>query len=67
MNARQFFDKVSEMRSAQKEYIKFRCSTALTRSKKLEREVDTEIARVADVLSKQGQPVQQNLFGEGEV
>lgn len=66
MNKREFFDKVSEMRAAQKEYFKFRSSTALTKSKKLEKEIDDEIARVNAILSNRPQHVQGDLFEKGE-
>ena len=42
MKPRAFFDKVSEMREAQKEYFKTRSSAALNRSKALEKEIDDE-------------------------
>lgn len=66
MKPRVFFDKVSEMREAQKEYFKTRSSAALNRSKALEKEIDDEIARVNAILNKRPQPVQGNLFGEGQ-
>lgn len=46
MNAKQFFDKVAEMRKAQKEYFRTRTPLALNQSKQLEREIDKEIERV---------------------
>ncbi len=48
--ARAFFDLVSEMRKAQKEYFKTRSSESLTRSKDLERQVDKEIQRANEIL-----------------
>ena len=66
MKPKEFFDKVSELREAQKEYFKTRSSAALNRSKALEREIDAEIARVNVILSKRPQHVQGNLFGEGQ-
>ena len=66
MKPKEFFDKVSELREAQKEYFKTRSSAALNRSKALEREIDAEIARVNTILSKRTQPVQGDLFGEGQ-
>lgn len=50
MNAREFFDLVSAMRRAQKEYFASRNSSALNTSKQLEREVDKEINRVETIL-----------------
>ena len=62
MNARQFFDLVSQMRSAQKAYFKSRYGhdeetkkNLLNESKDLERQVDLEIIRVREILSKKGQ------------
>ena len=66
MKSKEFFDKVSELREAQKEYFKTRSNAALKRSKALEKEIDDEIARVNTILSKRTLPVQVNLFGEGQ-
>lgn len=52
MNAREFFDKVAQMRSMQKEYFRTRSKTALQESKRLEREVDMEIERVEGIVGK---------------
>lgn len=52
MNAREFFDKVAQMRSMQKEYFRTRSRTALQESKRLEREIDMEIARVEGIVGK---------------
>lgn len=46
MNAKQFFDLVSEMRKTQKEYFKTHNQTVLQHSKDLEKLVDKEIERV---------------------
>ena len=46
MNAKEFFNLVSRMREAQKEYFKTRSSLDLRESKKLEAEIDAEIERV---------------------
>lgn len=66
MNARQFFDKVALMRKLQKEYFRTRSKTALNQSKAVEREVDTEIARVHETLGTPTpkQPEQKNIFEE---
>ena len=48
--ARAFFDLVSEMRKAQKEYFKTRSPESLIRSKDLERQVDKEIQRANEIL-----------------
>ncbi len=63
MDKREFFDKVSEMRKAQKEYFSTRSSASLNRSKALEKEIDNEIARVNRILSGRKEPVQTELFG----
>ena len=52
MNAREFFDKVAQMRSMQKEYFRTRSKTALLESKRLERQIDIEIARVEGIAGK---------------
>ena len=51
--AKAFFDLVSYMRKAQKEYFKTRSSQALTKSKDLERQVDAEIDRANDIYQRQ--------------
>lgn len=61
MNARQFFDTVVSMRSAQREYFSLRKSgadqitlrQALHYSLELEGQVDREIVRVQEILKKQ--------------
>lgn len=60
MNAQDFFELVSKMRKAQKEYFATRTTEALFHSKQLEREIDAEIKRVKDRLNNQ--PTQQSLF-----
>ena len=61
MTAREFFDKVAQMRQCQKEYFKTRSGMALQKSKAVEREIDAEIERVNTILQSQ-QPQQSNLF-----
>lgn len=56
MDARQFFNLVSEMRNKQKEYFKTRTQSALKESKAMEKRVDDEIARVAQVLKEKQEP-----------
>lgn len=56
MNNKEFFDLVSKMRAKQKEYFKYRNKTLLNESKDLEKQVDDEISRVNDVLSKRREP-----------
>lgn len=48
MNAKEFFDKVVEMRKLQKEYFKKRDAIVLKQAKEIEKEIDDEIARVSD-------------------
>lgn len=56
MNPREFFDKVSLMRKAQKEYFRTRSSRALTDSRRLEKEVDAEIERANKVMAERLNP-----------
>ena len=53
MVAKEFFDKVVEMRKLQKAYFAKRDSAVLTRCKTIEREIDAEITRVFGVIEKQ--------------
>jgi hypothetical protein len=56
MTPRDFFDKVSRMRAAQKEYFRTRSGRALTESKRLEKEIDAEIERVNKVMADKQNP-----------
>lgn len=56
MNPREFFDKVSLMRKAQKEYFRTRSSRALTDSRRLEKEIDAEIERANKVMTERLNP-----------
>lgn len=49
MNPKQFFDKVVEMRQAQREYFRTRMPDALQKSKKMEAEIDREIKRMQQI------------------
>lgn len=51
MNAKQFFDLVSQMREQQREYFRTHSPGALNESKRLERMVDAEIVRVNQILN----------------
>ncbi|WP_373248797.1 hypothetical protein [Bacteroides thetaiotaomicron] len=62
MTPKEFFEKVEKMREAQKNYFKTRSSMDLQLSKKLEREIDNEIARVNQIINKPNP--QSSLFGE---
>lgn len=50
MNARQFFDKVAEMRLMQRAYFRNRDKDTLVECKRLEAEIDAEISRVNLIL-----------------
>lgn len=63
MTPREFFDKVAAMRDAQKRFFKSRSRFDLDESKRLEREIDNEIARVsAFENNKPAGPTQLTLF-----
>ena len=64
MTPQEFFQKVVEMRQAQKRYFKMRTSLDLAQSKRLEKEIDNEIERVNQILSKRNEPTQEDLFPE---
>lgn len=49
MNAKQFFDKVVELRAAQREYFRTRLPDSLRKSKAIEAEIDREIKRVQQI------------------
>lgn len=56
MTPKEFFDKVSRMRKAQKEYSRTRSGRALTDSKRLEQEIDAEIDRVTKLMEEKNNP-----------
>ena len=56
MTPKEFFDKVSRMRKAQKEYFRTRSGLALSDSKRLEKEIDDEIERVNKVMEAKNNP-----------
>ena len=56
MSPKEFFDKVSRMREAQKEYFRTRSGRALSDSKRLEKEIDDEIERVNKVMEAKNNP-----------
>ena len=51
------------MRSMQKEYFRTRSKTALQESKRLEREIDMEIARVEGIVGK-SEDTDASLFND---
>ncbi len=61
MNARQFFDRVVQLRKFQKEYFATRSRESLHQSITLEKEIDAEIDRVQTLL-KDKSVEQPNLF-----
>lgn len=56
MNAREFFYLVSNMREAQRNYFATRQQNVLRACRKLENEVDDEIARVKDIINRTEKP-----------
>lgn len=56
MTPKEFFDKVSRMRKAQKDYFRTRSGRALNDSKQLEQEIDAEIERVSKVMEEKNNP-----------
>lgn len=52
MNAREFFYLVAQMRQAQRNYFKHRDQVMLRVARKLEEEIDREIARVKEIDQK---------------
>lgn len=50
MNSREFFDKVCELRKWQKEFARTRFTEAARKVKKIEQEVDAEVARVRAII-----------------
>lgn len=62
MTPKEFYEKVVKMREAQKSYFKTRSSMDLQLCKRLEKEIDNEIARVNQITNKPNP--QSSLFGE---
>lgn len=62
MTPKEFYEKVVKMREAQKSYFKTRSSMDLQVCKRLEKEIDNEIARVNQITNKPNP--QSSLFGE---
>lgn len=52
MNAKEFFDLVSDMRKAQRDFFKTKAPGSLQESKRLERLVDAEIDRVRKITTE---------------
>lgn len=64
MNAKQFFDLVSDTRKLQKKFLKDRSSCVLSALRKKEKELDEEIARVNRIMEEKKKIEQPTLFGE---
>lgn len=62
MNARQFFDRVAQLRKFQKEYFATRSKESLHQSIALEKGIDAEIERVQAFLAQKQNVQQPNLF-----
>lgn len=62
MTARQFFDRVVQLRRFQKEYFATRSRDSLKQSIALEKEIDDEIDRVQKILA--AKPQSPNLFNQ---
>lgn len=56
MSPKEFYDNVVKMREAQKAYFKYRSSSELTKSKRLEKIIDDEIARVQKIEEEKRNP-----------
>ena len=63
MTSRQFFDRVVQLRRFQKEYFATRSRESLQQAKALEKEIDDEIVRVQQILSKRNNKT-PNLFNQ---
>lgn len=65
MNPEQFFNKVAEMREAQKTYFAIRDPSMLRKSKALETEIDREIKRVREIkAAERFKATTPSLFGD---
>ncbi len=62
MNAREFFRRVAELRRAQKAYFRTRSGDDLRYAKRLEKEIDDEIARAEAAETERINGRQQSLF-----
>ena len=62
MTAHEFFDLVETMREKQKAYFRLRCTDNLNAAKKVEKEVDAEIARVRGIEQARIDEMQGDLF-----
>lgn len=63
MNPKEFFDKVVELREAQREYFRTRLPEALRKSKAIEAEIDREIKRVQQIQKERERAEAERLQG----
>lgn len=63
MNPKQFFDKVVELRQAQREYFRTRLPDTLRKSKAIEAEIDKEIKRVQQIEAERAKAGADRLQG----
>lgn len=63
MNPKQFFDKVVELRQAQREYFRTRWPDALQKSKAIEAEIDNEIKRVQKIEAERARAAAERMQG----
>lgn len=63
MNPKEFFDKVVELREAQREYFRTRLPEALRKSKAIEAEIDREIKRVQQIQKDRERAEAERLQG----
>ncbi|WLT41594.1 hypothetical protein NF347_11590 [Paramuribaculum intestinale] len=63
MTPKQFFDKVVELRQAQREYFRTRLPDALRKSKAIEAEIDKEIKRVQQIEAERAKAAADRLQG----
>ncbi len=63
MNPKEFFDKVVELREAQREYFRTRLPEALRKSKAIEADIDREIKRVQQIQKDRERAEAERLQG----
>ena len=63
MNPKQFFDKVVELRQAQREYFRTRLPDTLRKSKAIGAEIDKEIKRVQQIEAERAKAAADRLQG----
>lgn len=63
MNPKEFFDKVVELREAQREYFRTRLPEALRKSKAIEADIDREIKRVQQIRKDRERAEAERLQG----